>query len=464
MLNLFLRSGTVILFLSCSGLSQVKKEMIFNAMAPLHIMLYHDPNVIEEKDWELFRNQLAESKDMGLNAISVDVWWGMVELEDNIFLWDYYFQIFNEIINHDLDIIPILSFHSFDPGSSSKFRAPVPSWVWPLLSKKSGISINDLKYNSEEKDKNGQHKFSDEYISHWANEWAMPQYSEFIEEFVKTFQKYLEHFQEINISLGPTGELRYPSYNGHDGGAYPNRGRMQCYSKPAESDFHKWVEKTQDKNSLTHFHFLEPQNLNNIIENEGYLSNSEILNLFSWYNYSLMRHGNRMLRAAAKIIPDHIPIGFKIPGIHWKIKDPKMPRIAEITCGLINGSTINGQKSYLNSLRIVLEGLPVDRFVLHFTCIEQKNSTPETDIYNGYSRPEDLVREIEKAAKTLGLKIKGENSLSKNLKEKSAWSRIEKALVQGSYAGITLMRVGDITADKPVANNNCKKLIKNLRN
>ena len=171
------------MFLLCSGLSQVKKEMIFNAMAPLHIMLYHDPNVIEEKDWELFRNQLAESKDMGLNAISVDVWWGMVELEDNIFLWDYYFQIFNEIRNHDLDIIPILSFHSFDPGSSSKFRAPVPSWVWPLLSKKSGISINDLKYNSEEKDKNGQHKFSDEYISHWANEWAMPQYSEFIEEF-----------------------------------------------------------------------------------------------------------------------------------------------------------------------------------------------------------------------------------------------------------------------------------------
>ena len=171
-----------------------------------------------------------------------------------------------------------------------------------------------------------------------------------------------------------------------------------------------------------------------------------------------------MLRAATKIIPDHIPIGFKIPGIHWKIKDPKMPRIAEITCGLINGSTINGQKSYLNSLRIVLEDLPVDRFVLHFTCIEQKNSTPETDIYNGYSRPEDLVRDIEKAAKTLGLKIKGENSLSKNLEEKSAWSRIEKALVQGSYAGITLMRVGDITADKPVANNNCKKLIKNLRN
>ncbi|GIQ98274.1 MAG: hypothetical protein CM15mP4_1110 [Candidatus Neomarinimicrobiota bacterium] len=50
-------------------------------------------------------------------------------------------------------------------------------------------------------------------------------------------------------------------------------------------------------------------------------------------NSALMEHGNGMLKIALNEIPETIPIGFKIPGIHWRIKDPKMPRISEMTCG-----------------------------------------------------------------------------------------------------------------------------------
>ena len=126
----------------------------FNAMAPLHVMHYQNSSIEEVADWNLFRRQLEESKKMGIDGISVDVWWGMVEKDgDNIFHWEYYQKIFSEIISNGLEIIPILSFHSFDPGPNSAFRAPIPNWVWKYLAEKSGLNEIDLKYISEEKEK-----------------------------------------------------------------------------------------------------------------------------------------------------------------------------------------------------------------------------------------------------------------------------------------------------------------------
>ena len=75
----------------------------------------------------------------------------------------------------------------------------------------------------------------------------MPQYAEFTKEFVSHFKSYLPFFQEINLSLGPSGELRYPSYNSHDDGKFPNRGRMQCYSKIAENNFNNWSKTNNNE-------------------------------------------------------------------------------------------------------------------------------------------------------------------------------------------------------------------------
>ena len=48
-------------------------------MAPLHVMHYNDSNLEEEKDWALFAKHLDEANIIGVDAISVDVWWGFVE-------------------------------------------------------------------------------------------------------------------------------------------------------------------------------------------------------------------------------------------------------------------------------------------------------------------------------------------------------------------------------------------------
>ena len=114
-----------------NGCNDNKIRPTFNAMAPLHIIHYNDPKVYEKEDWEVFRSELKECREMGLDAISVDVWWGLVEKEgDNIFDWNYYFKVFEEIRSQDLGVIPIMSFHSFNPSPENSFRAPIPKWIW----------------------------------------------------------------------------------------------------------------------------------------------------------------------------------------------------------------------------------------------------------------------------------------------------------------------------------------------
>ena len=100
---------------------------------------------------------------------------------------------------------------------------------------------------------------------------------------------------------------------------------------------------------------------------------------------------------------------------------------------------------------------------MHFTCIEQSNSLPANDIYTGYSRPENLVTEVSSAAEELGLRIKGENSLSGNLYNKSAWLKIQEILSSKRFSGITIMRIKDITEYNQIGYREYKRLIKEFK-
>lgn len=78
----FLVVVNVFIGVSPTGVFAQSYEGVFTAgvMAPLHI-----------DDWEQFENDLSLAKDMGVNSVSVDVWWGDVEKNgDNQFNWSYY--------------------------------------------------------------------------------------------------------------------------------------------------------------------------------------------------------------------------------------------------------------------------------------------------------------------------------------------------------------------------------------
>ena len=458
-------------------LENTGSKIHFNAMAPLHVMYYNDRSKLEEDDWELFGRQLDEGAEMGLDAISVDVWWGFAEGNgDNQFEWEYYHRIFREITERGLDLIPILSFHAFDPGPKSAFRAPVPLWIWKhLLEGTSTLSEIDLKYMSEDRGENDEPLYSEEFVSLWADDLVMPQYREFMDAFILEFRAYVDQMQEINVSCGPSGELRYPSYSRHDGGKYPNRGRFQCYSSLALQDYQYWlknhyasIDELNNAWGSTYSDYEEielPKDLETLFSTGAFRKGRRALDLITWYNEALMRHGNRMIQETLEAFSgkDSIQIGFKIPGIHWRIADPVMPRSAEIICGLIDAESLDGTAAYQKALSKAITDLPVQSIILHFTCIEQGNGYGGSGPSEHYSRALDLVHEVGAAAQRLGLKLKGENAGASGLYNDKGWDRMESAISDGGYAGVTILRLGDVTTQNPLGNQRYTQLIKKFK-
>ena len=115
-----------------------------NVMAPLEV-----------SDWNQFSNQLSAVKSYGVDAVTVDVWWGKVEAAgDNQFTWSYYDQIFQTITSRGLDIVPIFSFHQCGGNVGDTCNIPLPSWLWGKYTgaTHNGITLdaNGLKHRSEQ--------------------------------------------------------------------------------------------------------------------------------------------------------------------------------------------------------------------------------------------------------------------------------------------------------------------------
>jgi beta-amylase len=185
-----------------------------------------------------FERQLTRVKNYGVDAVSVDVWWGAVEgAGDNQFDWSYYDRLFSTIKNHGLKIVPILSFHQCGGNVGDACSIPLPPWLW---TKYVGKTLNGMKINDTDSQyKSERGHLSREIVQLWADPLVANEYTDFVTAFKDHFvSSYNNDFIEINVSAGPSGELRYPSYNAHDNTTgYPTRGGLQSDSRLAIQDF-----------------------------------------------------------------------------------------------------------------------------------------------------------------------------------------------------------------------------------
>jgi beta-amylase len=91
-------------------------------MAPLHM---------SEAELAQFESLLDEAKGIGVTAVSVDVWWALVETTgDQQFDSSYYDQVFQKIRGKGFKIVPILAFHKCGGGPGDTCDIPLPTWVW----------------------------------------------------------------------------------------------------------------------------------------------------------------------------------------------------------------------------------------------------------------------------------------------------------------------------------------------
>ena len=415
-----------------------------NVMAPLLV-----------EDRAEFRRQLAVAKQIGVDGVSVDVWWGLVERAgDQQFNWQYYDAVFADIRAAGLNIIPIMAFHQCGGNVGDDCDIPLPPWIWQHFLTQ-GLSATDLQYKSEFGND------SSETLSLWADKWVLGQYFEFMQAFASHYSQLSDHISEINISMGPAGELRYPSYNSHDKGktAYPSRGGFQAYSRLAIADFRQaMVQKYQQLNALntawhsklSHFEQIQPPvDMDTFITSGAHMNSAYGRDFIQWYHQALLAHGKRMLDTALLAFTDikaGIELGFKIPGIHWKIAaDDNSQRSAELAAGLISTASpyrVDNGFGYHSIIALAASYAAASRpVVLHFTALEMADKPTAPD----QSMAKSLVNWVGAEAGRQQVALKGENALAGGISHSAGWDNIQATLSGGNYSGLTLLRLEQVT-------------------
>jgi hypothetical protein len=430
-------------------------------MAPL------DMDVNNPAEMQAFEDQLAEAKAIGVDTVSVDVWWGKAERNgDQQFDWTYYDQVFDKIRQAGLKIVPILSFHKCGGGPGDDCNIPLPHWLWSAFTG-DGLSESDLKYESE------TGNIQDDAIVPWAtaNPVVLAEYRELMQEFSAHFAPIAGSFVEINISLGPTGELRYPAYNGTDGWKFPNRGNFQAYSDLAQEGFRDWALASFGDLDGVATRWGTPLSDRNEIRVPGgelpdhsglraqiFVNDNDHVDaqygrdFIDWYNQSLVDHGRRLLLAADETLVgamEGIPLGAKLPGINWQMMscgpDPR-PRIAEITVGLVRTSLDLSERSdaygyapIMDMLADVKQQIGRD-LILHFTAAEMDN---DAVCGEGGSQAKTLVFWISQAAQDRKITHKSENALAcvDTPGDDRSWDHIRNVFTHAPYKGFTLLRL-----------------------
>jgi hypothetical protein len=441
--SLLLALSVIIIFAYIPNVHALKAEST-NVMAPLEV-----------SNWGQFDQQLHTAKQMGVDAVSVDIWWGKVEgAGDEVFDWSYYDTIVQHIENAGLHWVPIMSFHQCGGNVGDTCNIPIPSWIW---TKYSGVSANEMKYLSE------QGNYANETVSLWQDHLIISEYKEFMNAFESHFANKASMTDEINISMGPAGELRYPSYNSHDSGSgYPTRGAFQAYSEVAKADFRQWT--TTKYNTLTGVNnawgtslpnvtsITPPANAAFFISNGDQYNTTYGKDFIRWYHEALKKHGIRMMDAAISAFDSsfkHVDLGYKIPGIHWQMGTPNnYSRSAEMAAGLIPSDVdLNSSNTAHGYSSIISIAANYDnnshKIILHFTALEMSNQ----NVYPQYSKAQDLVFWVASGAAAQGVTIKGENALSGGVNSNLGWNNIENAFNHASYTGLTVLRVGDVTGN-----------------
>ncbi|MBX3151165.1 family 14 glycosylhydrolase [Candidatus Obscuribacterales bacterium] len=467
-----------------------RPEITMNVMAPLAVGNMENPNDPNTKAaWEAFDRDLANAKKVGVDGVSTDIWWGLVEPKPGEYNWKYYDQLSEHIKSHGLKWVPILSLHQAGGNVGDDVYVPLPFWVWGHLASKAGSSNPDYaKYQSEQGNK------SSEYVSAWATDLALPRYKALMESFQNHFADRRNDIAEINVSLGPAGEIRYPSYNSHDqNSGYPTRGALQSYSEAAVKSFQDFAVKkygSADKvkeawGAEFGDNIAPPKNPGEFFGQDKHHHTQYGKDFFDWYNESLTKHGKQVLNTAldvfgAKDAPfSGIDIGAKMPGVHWRVGERQGDnivmgdRLAELAAGLITTSRNDwwsddlgrGYRPMLQMFKDVQRPDSKSRVVPHFTALEMADGHEGPGVK---SMPYALATWVGQEAVRQGLTLKGENALSWNLHDHASWDRMRSFIdlpgnQNGYYHGLTLLRMGDVL-NSDVGRSRLAEMIQAIKN
>ena len=347
-------------------------------------------------------------KNIGVNGVMVDVWWGITEPSPRSYNFSAYTQLADLCNQSGLKLQCVMSFHQCGGNVGDDCDIPIPNWV---------TNYNDIYY----RDLEGHD--DTEYVSlDVDNERVLgtrtprQAYKDFMEAFSDAMGDRMGTIvDEVQVGLGPSGELRYPSYQSNYW-TYPGVGEFQCYSDRMVSMF----ANASAKYGRTDWTYppTDAGNYNSTPSDTTFFTNGykmEYGNFFmDWYSSLLINHAKPILSDAVSIFNSTgAGVAMKVAGIHWWYDDDS--HAAELTTGYINGNAFSSDAFYTRAAEMCADlGVTLD-----FTCFEMSNSEQSS---SAKSDPETLVYQVLMATTHAGASMSAENALSRY--DDTAYNRI----------------------------------------
>nr|WEV03867.1 beta-amylase 2 [Paeonia suffruticosa] len=314
-------------------------------------------------DPEDLLNQLRILKSVNVDGVMVDCWWGIVEAQaPQAYNWSGYKKLFQIVRDLKLKLQVVMSFHECGGNVGDDVHIPLPQWVTEI-----GQNNPDIYFTDSEGRRNP------ECLS-WGidkervlrGRTAVEVYFDYMRSFRVEFDEFFEDgiISEIEVGLGPCGELRYPSYPPQHGWKYPGIGEFQCYDKYLMKNLTKAAEERGHS-----FWAKGP-------ENAG--------------SYNSQPHETGFFVT-------------ELSGIHWWYKTAS--HAAELTAGFYNPSNRDGYAAIATMLK-------KHEAALNFTCVELRTLDQHEGFPEALADPEGLVWQVLNAAWDVCIPVASENALS----------------------------------------------------
>lgn len=379
------------------------EKMLLNYV-PVYVMLPLEmitvDNVLEDEN--TIREQLSKLKAAGVDGVMVDVWWGIVESKcPQQYDWTAYKSLFQIVQECGLTLQAIMSFHQCGGNVGDAVDIPLPQWVLDI-----GESDPDIFYTNRKGNRNKEYLtlgVDDKPL--FEGRTAVEIYRDYMRSFKQNMSSFLQAgiINDIEVGLGPAGELRYPSYPQNQGWAFPGIGEFQCYDRYLQEDFKKAAR------NAGHPDWELPDNAGEYNdkpeETEFFRPNGTYLTekgkfFLTWYSNKLLIHGDQILEEANKtFLGCNVKLAAKVSGIHWWYKDDS--HAAELTAGFYN---LNDRDGY----RPIARMLSRHYAMLNFTCLEMRDHEQPADAKSG---PQELVQQVLSGGWRENIEVAGENAL-----------------------------------------------------
>ncbi|GLJ32441.1 hypothetical protein SUGI_0652750 [Cryptomeria japonica] len=382
---------------------KTKTEVLLSHYIPVFVMLPLDvisnDNTLQNKD--LLKANLKALKSANVDGLIVDVWWGIVEAEGpKQYDWSAYRDLFKLVQEQGFKLQAIMSFHQC---GGDNITIPLPKWVL-----KTSESNPNIFFTNKDGQRNREclnYGVDDKPVL--LGRTAVEIYSDYMKSFKENMSDFLDSrlISEIEVGLGPAGELRFPSFSRSQGWRFPGIGEFQCYDEYLLSDLKAAAESI----GRPEWAFSAPDNAGNyndqpnstgFFHDHGSYTTDSGKFFLTWYSNVLLRHGDEILEAASKIFEGcPIKLAAKVAGIHWWYKSSN--HAAELTAGYYNLDERDGY-------RPIARMLARHRAVLNFTCIEMQDEEQPSEAGCG---PEALAKQVLNAGWKEGIEVSCENAL-----------------------------------------------------